>query len=113
MFPMTWFPRAQIFMVGHYFLMALIVATYTGAFGPFLSSQGENTVKDFDSLAYDGKSVVVRGPMWDSEVPEAPFMGKHVGGNSETTTTRSTQVARDAGPFPRSNVFRVQLGLKT
>eukprot|EP00293_Proteomonas_sulcata_P009711 CAMPEP_0184300408 /NCGR_PEP_ID=MMETSP1049-20130417/10824_1 /TAXON_ID=77928 /ORGANISM="Proteomonas sulcata, Strain CCMP704" /LENGTH=370 /DNA_ID=CAMNT_0026611113 /DNA_START=13 /DNA_END=1125 /DNA_ORIENTATION=+ len=81
----------KIFMMGHWFFLAIIAATYTGAIGPYLAAQEIDMVTGLDSLSSGRYSVVVRGPPWNSEALRPEYLGDWLGGISDTNTSRSTQ----------------------
>ena len=82
----------RLFMIGHWFYLTIMVATYTGVLGPFLVSSAEVVVTGLPSLKSGAFNVVVRGPAWDHNAATPAYLGTHVpGGDGTVNTSRSTQ----------------------
>lgn len=82
----------RIFMIGHWFFLVIMAASYTGSIGPFLAADDSaSRLTSLDSLASGAFSVVVRGPTWNDTAADAVFLGTPLGGNAANSTARSTQ----------------------
>ena len=79
--------RAETFagrfvFAGHSFFCMIILATYTGSLGAYLSSiYTLPTLNHYSDLTSGDYSVAVVGPRWNSTDPAAVYKGQYMGGD--------------------------------
>ena len=79
--------RAETFagrfvFAGHCFFCMIILATYTGSLGAYLSSAYTvPTLNTYSDLVDGDYSVAVVGPRWNDSDPASPYSGQYMGGN--------------------------------